>query len=279
VTWETVARKEFDDAVRTSALWLVVGLVGVLVVGTALYVAAAVLGSPNASGTQRGWLVTIVVFLRPLMQWLLPITAVLLGYRAIAGERETGQLKLLLSLPHERRDVLVGKLLGASAVLVAAVVGSLSAAALIGLVVTGQFGVVAYVVLVGATVAFAMAYVSIALAFSAAASTASRAATGAVGTFVFFNFAWAIVPNGLHFLLRGSVAPSGGAAPPWFVLAQRLSPGGAYHGVTTLFEGTGGLLASGVPVYRAWWVAAVILAAWVAIPAWLGYRRFLAADL
>lgn len=73
----------------------------------------------------------------------------MLGYRAIVGERESGSLKFLLGLPHTRRDVILGKLIGrVSTVTVAVLVGF----AIVGvhlLVIAETFSVAAYALLDG----------------------------------------------------------------------------------------------------------------------------------
>jgi ABC-2 type transport system permease protein len=50
-----------------------------------------------------------------------PIVGVVVGYNAVSGGRESGSLKLLLSLPHSRADVVFGKVVGRGAALSLAV--------------------------------------------------------------------------------------------------------------------------------------------------------------
>jgi len=282
MTWEAVARKDFNDAVRSRTLWVVGGLFVVLAVAASLLF--AVLGSSGTVSQSAGrrTMVNLVLFLRAPAGWLVPITALLVGYKAIAGERESGSIKLLLSLPHERRDVMFGKVVGRTLVVAAAIVGGFGAALVVGLVLYQGTAPLLFLAFVAVTVAFATAYVSIAVGFSAVTASASRAAAGAVGTFAFFNFVWSVLPNAVYFVLEGSPVPDAGAFPTWFVFLQRLSPNGAYEGTMLLFQGSSTLqakLGGPEPFYLTWWLAVVVLGVWIVVSSWLGYLRFRGADL
>lgn len=59
----------------------------------------------------------IILSLNSLVMYLIPLLGLLLGYGGIAGEREQGTLELLLSYPLASWQLILGKLLGLSAVL------------------------------------------------------------------------------------------------------------------------------------------------------------------
>lgn len=284
MTWVAVARKDFNDAVRSRTLWAVAGLFAVLAVAAALmfgFIGTRTSGGGLAQTSHRQML-NLIVFLRAPASWLVPITALLVGYKAIAGERESGSIKLLLSLPHERRDVLLGKIVGRTLVVATAIAGGFGAALVVGLVLYQSVSPLLFLVFITVTVVFSTAYVSIAVGFSAVTASASRAAAGAVGTFALFNFVWSAIPNGIHFLLAGSLLPESGQFPTWFVFVQRLSPSGAYEGTTLLFRDPSLLqskLGGPVPFYLSWWFALLILGLWIVLPSWAGYLRFRDADL
>jgi len=52
-----------------------------------------------------------VIYLN-IVTLFLPLVAIFAGYAAISKERTGGSLKLLLSLPHSRKDVIIGKVVG-----------------------------------------------------------------------------------------------------------------------------------------------------------------------
>ena len=69
-----------------------------------------------------------VVGLSNLTIYLVPLIALLLSYDAIAGEMERGTMLLLLTYPVRRRDVVIGKFVGHTAILAFATVVGFGAA-------------------------------------------------------------------------------------------------------------------------------------------------------
>lgn len=284
-TWQAVARKEFEDAIRSRSLWALTGLFVVLAVGAAFLF--AVLGSQTSGrslsqSANRNTMLNLVLFLRAPVSWLVPITALLGGYKAIAGERESGSIKLLLSLPHRRRDVVFGKVVGRSTVVSGAVAAGFGAALVVGLVLYSSFSLLVFLTFTLLTIAYATAFTSIAVGFSAFTPSTSRAAAGAIGTFALFKFVWGAIPGAIHLLVTGSAFPKPGEYPTWFLLVKRLSPGGAYEGVLTAIrpgDRVARLLGGAPPFYLEPWFAAVVLGLWIILPTWIGYRRFVASDL
>jgi ABC-2 type transport system permease protein len=65
---------------------------------------------------------------------IVPVLALVASYLAIAGERESGTLKLLLGMPPTRREVVLGKLLGRLAVTTTAIVVAFTVGALLAVV-------------------------------------------------------------------------------------------------------------------------------------------------
>jgi len=283
MSWEAVARKDFQDAIRSRTLWVVGGLFLLLAVGPALIF--AVLGNSGAgmsAAQQRQQTINLVHFVSLTTGWLIPITALLVGYRSIAGERESGSIKLLLSLPHDRRDVVVGKLLGRSLIVAAAIAAGFSAAFVVSLVLFSPSASVLFLPFTAFTILFATAYVSIAVGLSAYTASSSRAAAGSFGIFALFTFVWEYVPNAIYFLQTSSIRPDTGEFPTWYVFLDRLSPNGAYDGTLLVIRDTSELqtqLGGSIPGPLTWWVALGILVLWIVAPVAIGYLRFRAADL
>jgi ABC-2 type transport system permease protein len=279
MTWEAVARKDFTDAVRSRALWAVAGLFVAL--ATMLTIAAVVLGGTGGAGAGRRT-VELIMFMRGPAEWLIPSTALVVGYKSIAGERETGSIKILLSLPHDRSDVVLGKLAGRTAVVGVAILAGYGLTFLAALVLYPGFLPTWFLGFVGLTLMFSTAFVSIAVGLSAFTASSNRAAAGSFGVFALFTFFWSAVPHALHFVLAGSASPDPGSYPAWFVFVGRLTPNGAYDAALSAFRGSAGLeslLGGPAPVYLSWWVAVLLLAAWIVVPAWVGLRRFETADI
>ena len=188
MTWQAIARKDFRDAVRSRWLW------GLSAIFLGLFVGAAyVLGSNLPADAQQQ--ITVNAFFQSivgqvLITFIVPLVAIVVSYGALVGERESGSLKLLLSLPHSRLDAVVGKTVGRSGVVALPILLGL----LFALVVLGLYGVgvdvIHFIVFAVLTMLLGVAFVSIAVGVSAAASTNRRAMLGSVGLFFLFTFLW-----------------------------------------------------------------------------------------
>src|SRR6056297_857844 len=114
MSWLAIARKDFRDARRAKILW---GATGIFLFFYAVLLLTASQGGQSGSEAATdatGGLIFAGAF-------LLPLVIISMGYLAIAGEREAGSIKYLLGLPNSRREVLVGKFVGRSALALTAV--------------------------------------------------------------------------------------------------------------------------------------------------------------
>ena len=278
MSWMAVAKKDFRDASRSKGLWALTILFTLLVVGIVYFVGEIAGASDPDFATLLG------SFVGPLFL-LLPLAGTLVGYRSIVGERETGSVKLLLGLPHTRGEVLLGKLVGRSAVVTTAVligylVGSIAFVALIGV-----FQPVDYLLFVGMTVVLGVAYVAIAVGLSASSGSSSLVLAVAVGLVVVFTLLWetlsmTLLPYllgdqvlGLGETLVGEISTFVFVASPRIAFVQGLSfllsLGGADPGMTGVTS-------------RFWlekWWGFVVLAFWIVVPVLVGYVRFTRTDL
>ena len=185
MTWQAVARKDFQDAVRSKWLWGMAAIFLGLFVGSAYFIGSNV---PNDGS------LTTDAFVRTLGQFVIalviPLVATVASYSSVVGERESGTIKLLLSLPHSRKDAIVGKTVGRSAVVAVSILSGL----VLALVVLAAYGVgvkiLNYLAFVVLTVLLGVVFVSIAVAVSAATSTNRRAMLGTVGLYVLFTMLW-----------------------------------------------------------------------------------------
>ncbi len=281
-----VAKKDFQDAVRSRLLWAL-SVLFILFAGGMAYLYTEI---QNASGNELAAL-DLIFFLQSPVGLLIPLTGLLLGYKSVAGEIETGSVKILLSLPHSRGSVLLGKLFGRTGVLTVPILVGFAVAAVVVLALYPVFTAKYYLAFVAVTILFGLAYVSIAVAISAMTKSTSRAAVGIVSAFVAFNMLWEVIGYGIHYVVTLITEGDGvffpgfaNEAPTWFLFYQRLSPNGAFGGALTSAlprdSSFSEFFPSGdVPFYLADWFSLVILALWVIVPLYLGYLRFDAADL
>lgn len=287
MTWAVVARKDFHDAGRSRMLWALT-IIFVLLIAGLTYAFQLIVDSGSDSLTAAA----LINFLTSPVVLFVPLVGLIVGHKAIVGEVESGSAKLLLSLPHERRDVVLGKVVGRSAVLGVSLLAGVVIAFVIALVFYDQFSFADVGLFMLLTLLFGLVYVSIGVGISAGTSSGSRATAYAIGFFVLFELLWGAVLSGLYYLVAGSFQPpvvqEGGRmfldAPGWYFFVQRLSPSTSFQATVSSFVHEGGFgfapaFADGVPFYLNEWAALAILLLWGTVPLLLGYRRFRAADL
>lgn len=286
-----VAKKEFKDSIRSK---LLLGLIVAFVayIGFDIYSFFG-LGQENLSGDQTAIneARNIINNMSRSTALLLPIIGTLVGYKAIGGERESGRLNLLLSLPHTRKDIVFGKLLGRSAVLAVAVLVSFIWGGIILIAVTGIFPISRYAIFTIVTILIGVVFVSIAIAFSTAVRSQTRATQGAVGLVALFIFGWGTIVFIITYISEqvGLTEPPSGAPPwwepPWLQFLPNINPKNAYlDAVTAAMQGFPHL--SGVetevnplPFYLQPWFGFVILVFWLTVPILIANHRFQNTDL
>lgn len=272
MSWQAVARKDVRDAGTAKTLWILGGLFPLLFVALAVGISAFLDGEFDTFLRTGGATVSIAF----------PLLAIVLGYKSVIAERDSGSIALLLSLPHSRRDVAIGKFVGRSIVLSApALVGFAVAAPVVATRYTGV-SALQYVGFVAVSLVYGMAFLGIAIGLSMATTASRRVAAGAFGSYVVMVMFWTVLVDLVFFTLF-RFRPSGTSDPPgWVPFAKLLNPSTAYSYL--LGDGLGSGLGSPLSsLGDAWYttppVALLVLLAWVVVPVLVGYRRFDATDL
>jgi ABC-2 type transport system permease protein len=285
----TVARKDFEDAVKSRMLW---SLIGVLVAIVALIYAAIWFNVDNPEALD------IVGPASAIMQLLVPLVALIAGYLSIVGERRSGSIKVLLSLPPTRRDVVFGKLLGRAGVVASAVLAAFLALVVLSLVVFQALPLADFLGITGASILTGLAFVGIAVGISAMVSSRGTAMAGVVGFYMLCLLFWDLLTAGIHRIVAGELPGGpGDQFEAWYVFLQWLNPIEAYAVLTDAVLGesfgaftislfapqdvsaTGRVVAGEVPAYLQDPAAVPILLGWFLLPVVLGYLRFRRADL
>ncbi|WP_121820074.1 ABC transporter permease subunit [Halostella salina] len=290
MTWLVVAKKDFRDAVQSRALWALVGTFVMLsVVSTYAYVEVPELFGGSGGATFDG----LLLFTVGITGLFVPIAAIVVCYKSLAGERELGSIKLLLSLPTDRANVFAGKVLGRATVLMFGLGVGLVVGLGVGAALLGSVDAVSATVFVLVTLVFVAVYAGIMVGLSATTGSTSRATTLALGFFVVFELFWDVVPMGVVYVVEGFTLPT--ELPDWMYPVMQVSPSSAYFSTVTalLPDLTGGVgtepvgadagvdvtAAGADPFYLSPEVGIVILAAWLVVPFAVGYYRFAGADL
>jgi ABC-2 type transport system permease protein len=282
-----VARKDFRDALRSRVLLALLVLFALFGIG-GVYLFSEVINLGSAQGVTPA-IQLITSLLQPISIFV-PLIGVMAGYKAVVGERESGSVKLLLSLPHTRRDVVFGKLAGRVAVLAIAVLVGFAFAGGVAIALYDSFPVAAYAGFVVLTLLLGVAYLAFAIGLSASTGSGSVALWGSLGFFVLFQFLWGLIADLLVYVANGLSTPEGfafllgyfppGQAPDWYRLFQGISPGTAYQrAVGTVLPESATAAGGSTPYFLADWFGIVVLAIWVVVPLVFGYLGFKKADL
>jgi ABC-2 type transport system permease protein len=247
-----VAERELRTVFRTPTL---------LLVGAGYVLLVAGLGWLGGTGAYLG----LVLELLLAVEVLVPVLAFAVGYRAVLGDRESGELETIKTYPIDGHRYVLGVYLGRAVAVVALVLLGLAAA---GLVVPlnshAQLSVIAshatadspvlYMRYVLATTLYVLVALGVALLVSAAARSTRGGLALATGSVV-------ALAVGLDGALLGSV--TGGAMPTSARTALlALSPSSAYRSL--VFELSVAPTGVAVPDGPTAILSTVALCAWVA---------------
>lgn len=272
--WLTIARKEFADALRSRMIW---GIVVIIAVMTSLSAGISLLVPDVEGGAEMA-----IGGASQFAGLLVPIMALIAAYLAIAGERESGSLKVILGLPPSRGEVLVGKFFGRSGVVAIGLALGFVVSGVVTAALYGGLPVAAFVGTTALTVLLGVSFVGVAIGISAITATRARAMTLAIAAYLGLTLLWDLAPNVVHLLVTGEMP--GAVVPGWFLLLQGLSPTGAYNAlVQRVLLGGGAAVEARIggtaPGYLDPAVFLVILLAWTIVPLLAGYLTFRRADL
>lgn len=274
-----VARKEVRDAIRSRTLLGVTALfVAFSAGGVTLLAAVPVFSNGAGSGDP---LAVLFGLLAPAGLFV-PIIGLLVGFKAVVGERERGSVYCLLGLAHDRLDVVAGKFLGRATVVAIATAAGFAAGAVALLAVEGPFQPLDYLLFTLLTILLGATFVGLGVGLSAATGSTTRAAWGAFSLLVLFQFLWEVLRIGALYAVTGSL-PEEPPFPNWYVLLSQLNPQAAYSNaaMATLSDGNPLVdqVAGSPPFFVQEWFGLLVLVAWGAVPLALGYLRFRAVDL
>jgi len=272
MAWRTIAKKDVREVTDSRTVtWGLAFLVFVFFVGG--YVLPLNVDDPTTAD--------LPTYMADAVGLLVPLFGLLLGYNAIVEERASGQMTLLLALPHSRLDVVVGKLVGRGAALVAALGGGILLAAALVVYPFGSLDPLALAGYLLATLLFGVAFLGIGIAISTLTASKQTATAGAFGVFFLFVVLWPQLPDILALVLE-ELGLADGGLPDWALFLHGLEPGMCYERVLEGFwadDPSGAAVGPDAPWYLGEWVALGLLGAWSSGPIAAGYLRFAGTDL
>lgn len=287
-TVDAIAKKEYADAIRSRALIaaaLAFFLLTLLLTGVYLWIGIRFDGGNGEATVQE-----MVNFITTGATVIVPVLAILLSYKAIAGERTKGSLSVMLSLPNTRLDVFLGKFVGRSLILLTAIAASLIAGLMVSLWSFGAAGALVFFQYVLFISLLGIIYIALGLAMSGATGSSTLAAAGSLTLFALFRFIWTpFVFVTLAVVARvrtGSWSGGEDAVPETlFHALTMLNPHNAYGVIVDqlIYDSPSGIARSEViesgSMLGSPAVGSLVLLAWIVVPLALGYARFNSIDL
>ncbi|WP_254525261.1 ABC transporter permease subunit [Natrinema caseinilyticum] len=267
-----VAKKDFLDVRRAKMIWFVGGLYAFFL---ALLFFVGQNNVPNPDVKNTLWNLTGTGAM------IIPLIALVSAYLAIAGERESGSVKFLLSIPNSRRDVVLGKYLTRTTIVTVSILGSFLIGAVLSLLWYPTFEATFFVGIAALTVLYALTYVAVAIGISAATSSRSRAMGGAIGFFFVTNVLNLLGPLRLAIeYLFNDLAGLDIAANQIRFVQSLISPTVAYVNSTGLVFPDGfRSVPPDIPWFLEGEVMVVIQLVWLVVPIALGLWTFERAGL
>lgn len=213
--------------------------------------------------------------------YFVPLIGLMLGYAAVVDDRASGSFKLMLGLPHSRRDFVYGKFLGRTIVLGGAVVLGYGTATTIALLGYDAFSVRIIGLYTLLTVLYGAVYVSVGIGLSVFMRSRTAALAIMVGLYGLFLLFWNVFLLALQLLTVGSEVPESGL-PNWIEFVGLLNPGNAFgYAARAIIPEFGDITRYPEPdaVFLQNWLGVVVLVVWLVVPVTVGYLRFRRIDL
>jgi ABC-2 type transport system permease protein len=282
MSWTDIARKDFQDAIRARWLWIITGLMIFAFAYPILleyYLGGSQLGVSEFVDDPTQLFAT---FGRVQAMRAVSVLTIVMSYAAITRERSSGSIKVLLSLPHARRDIVFGKFVGRSLAVLVAIAASLGLTALL-LAGVGGLNVTNFALFTLWTLLLALPIAAVGVGLSALMDTTRRAILASIVALALFLWFWDAKLIELFVTMFGLDPTS----PMGFTVKHtiaRVNPLLAYKDLVAPY-GIQGTVAGGYPgegpapfVLTAPFSVLVMLA-WTAVSLLVGRRHFQRIDL
>lgn len=193
--------------------------------------------------------------------FLIPLIGLALAYDTIAGERESGTLRLLIGLPNSRAEVVFGKFVGRTGVITVSILVGYLVAGVTALAMYESFNFAVFGLYTLLTIFYGMVYIGLATGFSAGMKSKHRAFVGAGGLYSLFLLGWDVLLLVLQYAVYDSEIPETGL-PDWFKFIGMLNPSTAFmHAARAVIPEYGEITfyPEGSALYLQGWIGFVIL--------------------
>ena len=192
IVW-TLALKELRDGFRNR--WVAAAVIVLAILALAL----SILGSAPTGSVRVSELDIRVISLASLSVYLIPLIALMLSYDALVGEFERGTMMLLLAYPVTRWQIVLGKFLGHTLILLIAILGGYGGTVVILTLATGggTEGWQAYALMMASSLVLGAVFIALGYFVSAIVRERATAVGAAIGLWLVFVVLYDLLLFGL----------------------------------------------------------------------------------
>lgn len=200
----SIARKEFTDAITSKRLWLIAGIFLLFSIASTY---ATSFGFKMRVGQATRQMVQIASTIASTTAYIAPLLGIALAFDAISGERERGTLRILLSRPIYREDVINGKIISALAIIgltmTVSSLTSVSVSILLHNVAVTLDDIMRICLFIVFSIVLSFAYYAFSLFISTFSNKSSHSLIISIGVWIFFTFILSIISSLVAFAVLG----------------------------------------------------------------------------
>ena len=271
-----ISKKEIMDNIRNKWIITLSFIFALLTLVTSYF------GSIFSTGWQD--LGATISGMMSLVQLLVPIIALILGYAAIIGEIERGSMSALLAQPVTRLEILLGKFFGLGSILALAILIGFGVAGIVIALNVPDVNFVNYLIFIGSTIIIGLVFLSISLFFSTVFKKRTTAIGGAIFLWFLFNMILPMIFVGILLTqidIQEIVAGAEATIPSWFHIVNLINPISVYQTFNTLSIGADiqGMVPSSYPDFFSGGLMILLLLLWIIVFQLLAFWRFNKKDI
>jgi Cu-processing system permease protein len=219
-----------------------------------------------------------------LVQFLISIIGLILGYAAIVGEIERGSMSSLLTLPTTRNEILFGKFLGLGSVLTFTIVVGFGIAGIVIGINVPNVDYFEYLIFIIASILMGLVFLSLGLFLSCLFKRRSTAMGGAIFLWFLFSIIWRFIAAAVLIFTTTSEEIGSFSLPDWYFGLQIFNPLDAYSALVSLNIGSIMTLQQEIgdiifPSFYTSEVMFLILIIWLVVSFLLAFWRFKQRDI
>jgi len=248
-----VARKEILDNIRSKWVLVLSFIFALLTVVVSYY---------GSLGSDWQSLDLTIAGMMSLVEFLVSIIGLMLGYAAINGEVESGELLGVLALPLRRLELLLGKFAGLGVVLSSSVlIGFGVGGLIIALNVSGSVDWLMFLGFIFSSVLYGLVFLALSLLWSALLRRRSASMGLSVFSWFFFTMIWGIIILGI--LMGEMLNSSSFSMPDWYFVVNLLNPMQVYVSLVSLIVPSAAAEMSVVPEWYSAPLLVLVLCVWI----------------